>query len=62
MDDIWWIWKFVKNYFWLAVRFTLDQEPANIHCANMATEYYFVQPQFGYNELEWSKIKMGTPL
>ena len=31
---------------------------ANIHCANMAPDYYFVQ--FGYNELEWSKIKMAT--
>ena len=27
----------------------------------MAPDYYFVQPQFGYNELEWSKIKMTTP-
>ena len=27
---------------------------ANIHCANMAPDYYLVQPQFGYNELEWS--------
>ena len=34
---------------------------ANIHCANMAPDYYFVQPQFGYNKLEWSKIKMNTP-
>ena len=34
---------------------------ANIHCANVAPGYYFVQPQFGYNELEWSKIKMATP-
>ena len=33
---------------------------ANIHCTNMAPDYYFVQPQFGYNELEWSKIKMAT--
>ena len=34
---------------------------ANIHCANMAPDYYFVQPQFGYNELKWSTIKMATP-
>ena len=34
---------------------------ANIHCANMAPDYYFVQPQFGYYELEWIKIKMATP-
>ena len=27
----------------------------------MASDYYFVQPQFGYNELEWNKIKMATP-
>ena len=26
----------------------------------MAPDYYFVQPQFAYNELEWSKIKMTT--
>ena len=32
---------------------------ANIHCVNMAPEYYFLQPQFGYNELEWIKIKMA---
>ena len=30
---------------------------ANTHCANMAPDYYFVQPQFGYNELEWSKSR-----
>ena len=34
---------------------------ANIHCANMAPDYYFVQPQFGYNEFEFSKIKTATP-
>ena len=33
---------------------------ANIHCANMAPDYYFVQPQFGYDELEWSKIKKAA--
>ena len=27
----------------------------------VAPDYYFVQPQFGYSELEWSKIKMATP-
>ena len=32
---------------------------ANIHCANMDTDYYFVQPQFGKNELEWSKNQDG---
>ena len=32
----------------------------NIHCANMVPDYYFVQPQFGSNGLEWSKIKMAT--
>ena len=31
----------------------------DIHCANMAQDYYLVQPQFVYNELEWSKIKMA---
>ena len=25
----------------------------------MAPDYYFFQPQLGYNELEWSKIKMA---
>ena len=30
---------------------------AYIHCANMAPAYYFVQPQFGYNELKWSKSR-----
>ena len=34
---------------------------AKFQCANMAPDYYFVQSQFGYNELEWSKIKMATP-
>ena len=34
---------------------------ANIHCAKMAPDYYLVQPQFGYNEFDWSKIKMSTP-
>ena len=34
---------------------------ANIHCINMAPDYYFVQPQFGNNDMEWSKIKMATP-
>ena len=34
---------------------------ANIHSTNRAPDYYSVQPQFGYNELEWSKIKMATP-
>ena len=34
---------------------------ANIHCAYMAPDYYYIQPQFGYNELEWSKIKMAKP-
>ena len=28
---------------------------ANIHCANKAPDCYFVQPQFGYTEMEWSK-------
>ena len=32
-----------------------------IDCANMVPDYYFVQPQFGYNELKWSKINMATP-
>ena len=33
-----------------------------IRCANMApADYYLVQPQLGYNELEWSQIKMATP-
>ena len=27
----------------------------------MAPDYYFVQPQFGYNETEWIKIKIATP-
>ena len=31
-----------------------------LHSLRMAPDYYFVQPQFGYNELEWSKIKMAT--
>ena len=28
---------------------------------SMALDYYFLQPQFGYNELEWSLIKMALP-
>ena len=32
---------------------------ANIQCTNMAPDYYFVQPQFGYNDLEWIIVKMA---
>ena len=28
---------------------------ANIHCANMAPDYYFVQPQFG--TMSWNGVK-----
>ena len=35
---------------------------ARIHFANIAPDYCFVQPQSGYNELEWSKVKMTTSL
>ena len=47
--------------FWSCSPFPIKVMNANIHYANMEPDYYFVQPQFGYNELKWSKIKMATP-
>ena len=46
----------------ILVRFpvSISAMNANVHCASMAPDYYFVEPQFGY-ELEWSEIKMATP-
>ena len=38
-----------------------NSNECSIHCANMAPDYYFDQPQFGYNKSEGSKIKMATP-
>ena len=46
---------------WSCSLFPITVMNANVHCANMAPDYYFVHPQYGYNDFEWSKIKMATP-
>ena len=54
------IWSFITlSPSWSCSPFPITEMNANIHCAWHQT--YFFQPQFGYNEWEWSKIMMATP-
>ena len=60
--SLYYIYKSIDIYHAVTILVMFPVSNNSNECSlRLAPDYYFVQPQFGNDELEWSQIKMTTP-